>query len=274
MKGAQFMDVFKQGNLVIPLYFLGQYKKFKITLEEFIFLMYLYQLGDKSLFNPSKYAKDLNIDSNKVMEYIGTLTDKKLIQVEVVKKEKDLMEEVVLLDGLYRKFSLLMVEDTNERNASHQSNIFELVEKKFVIPSEYKMNTQKRRVQFYESSLDDFILISIDAYNNLITADKSNSIIKFDLNSAVDIGKSFTDIIDDFVINTLHKSTDMIKAICIAFPGIVNPDKGVVEEVLSRVSENRVNVRFKMPDGSTYTKVINTSELRMPFPQMKSRFDV
>ena len=51
-------------------------------------------------------------------------------------------------------------------------------------------------------------------------------------------------------------------------------DKGVVEEVLSRVSENRVNVRFKMPDGSTYTKVINTSELRMPFPQMKSRFDV
>lgn len=142
VKGAQFMDVFKQGNLVIPLYFLGQYKKFKITLEEFIFLMYLYQLGDKSLFNPSKYAKDLNIDSNKVMEYIGTLTDKKLIQVEVVKKEKDLMEEVVLLDGLYRKFSLLMVEDTNERNASYQSNIFELVEKEFgrtLSPIEYEI---------------------------------------------------------------------------------------------------------------------------------------
>lgn len=142
VKSAQFMDVFKQGNLVIPLYFLGQYKKFKITLEEFIFLMYLYQLGDKSLFNPSKYAKDLNIDSNKVMEYIGTLTDKKLIQVEVVKKEKDLMEEVVLLDGLYRKFSLLMVEDTNERNASHQSNIFELVEKEFgrtLSPIEYEI---------------------------------------------------------------------------------------------------------------------------------------
>ena len=108
----------------------------------------------------------------------------------------------------------------------------ELVEKKFVIPSEYKMNTQKRRVQFYESSLDDFILISIDAYNNLITADKSNSIIKFDMNADADIGESFTAIIDDFVINTLHKSTDMIKAICIAFPGIVNPDKGVVEKAI------------------------------------------
>ena len=108
----------------------------------------------------------------------------------------------------------------------------ELVEKKFVVPSEYKMNTQKRRVQFYESNLDDFILISIDAYNNLITADKSNSIIKFDMNADADIGESFTAIIDDFVINTLHKSTDMIKAICIAFPGIVNPDKGVVEKAI------------------------------------------
>ena len=37
------------------------------------------------------------------------------------------MEEVVILDGFYRKLSLLMVEDTNEKNASYQSNIFEIV---------------------------------------------------------------------------------------------------------------------------------------------------
>ena len=48
-------------------------------------------------------------------------------------------------------------------------------------------------------------------------------------------------------------------------------DKGVVESVLNRVSNNRVNVKFKMPDGSNYTKVINISELRMPFPQIKSK---
>ena len=51
-------------------------------------------------------------------------------------------------------------------------------------------------------------------------------------------------------------------------------DKGIVEEVLNKVSDNRVNVRFKMPDGSTYTKVINISELRMPFPQVKSKYEV
>lgn len=111
-------------------------------MEEFMFLMYLYQLGDKSLFNPSKYAKDLNIDSTKVMEFIGNLTDKKLIQVEVLKNDKDLMEEVVLLDGVFRRLSLLMVEDTNEKSASYQSNIFEIVEKEFgrtLSPIEYEI---------------------------------------------------------------------------------------------------------------------------------------
>ena len=141
MKGAEFVDILKQGHLVIPLYFLQHYKKLKVTLEEFVFLMYLYQLGDKSLFNPSKYEKELNIELSKVMEYISGLTEKKLIQVEVVKNDKGLMEEVVLLDGFYRKISLLMVEDHNEKN-SYQSNIFEVIEKEFgrtLSPIEYEI---------------------------------------------------------------------------------------------------------------------------------------
>lgn len=141
MKGAEFVDILRQGHLVIPLYFLQHYKKLKVTLEEFVFLMYLYQLGDKSLFNPSKYEKELNIELSKVMEYISGLTDKKLIQVEVVKNDKGLMEEVVLLDGLYRKISLLMVEQRNEKS-SYQSNIFEVIEKEFgrtLSPIEYEI---------------------------------------------------------------------------------------------------------------------------------------
>ena len=93
------------------------------------------------MFNPSKYEKELNIELSKVMEYISGLTDKKLIQVEVVKNDKGLMEEVVLLDGFYRKISLLMVEDHNEKN-SYQSNIFEVIEKEFgrtLSPIEYEI---------------------------------------------------------------------------------------------------------------------------------------
>ena len=130
MKNRQFIEIFKQGHLVIPLYFLKNYKKLKLTLEEFIFLMYLYQLGDKSLFNPLKYQEELQMDLSKIMEYIDSLTEKKLIQVEVIKNEKGLMEEVVLLDGFYRKLTLNMVEEENEKS-NYQSNIFEVVEKEF-----------------------------------------------------------------------------------------------------------------------------------------------
>lgn len=141
MKNRQFIEIFKQGHLVIPLYFLKNYKKLKLTLEEFIFLMYLYQLRDKSLFNPSKYQEELQMDLSKIMEYIDSLTEKKLIQVEVIKNEKGLMEEVVLLDGFYRKLTLNMVEEENEKS-NYQSNIFEVVEKEFgrtLSPMEYEI---------------------------------------------------------------------------------------------------------------------------------------
>lgn len=141
MKNRQFIEIFTQGHLVIPLYFLKNYKKLKLTLEEFIFLMYLYQLGDKSLFNPSKYQEELQMDFSKIMEYIDSLTEKKLIQVEVIKNEKGLMEEVVLLDGFYRKLTLNMVEEENEKS-NYQSNIFEVVEKEFgrtLSPMEYEI---------------------------------------------------------------------------------------------------------------------------------------
>ena len=142
MRSSQFVDVFKQGHVVIPIYFLQQFKKLKITMEEFVFLMYLYRFGDKTVFNPSKYSEDLNIESMKILEMIDSLSEKNLIQVDVLKNEKGLREEVILLEGFYRKLSLLMVEDTNERQSNYQSNIYEIIEKEFgrtLSPIEYEI---------------------------------------------------------------------------------------------------------------------------------------
>lgn len=130
MKALQVVDVFREGHLVVPIYLLKNYKKFKVSLDEFIFLMYLYQLGDHSLFNPSKYQEELGMDLAQVMKYIETLTDHKLIQVEVVKNEKGLMEEVVMLDGFFGKISSIFIENSNSQKNS-QSDIFEFIEKEF-----------------------------------------------------------------------------------------------------------------------------------------------
>ncbi len=131
MNRAKFMEIIQEGNLVIPMFFLKNYKKFSLELEEFMFLMYLYHLGNKSPFNPSKYQEDLGMDLSTVMKLVEVLTDKKMIRVEVLKGDKGLREEVVVLDDFYQKVSFLLVEEENEKKEKNDSNIFEVIEKEF-----------------------------------------------------------------------------------------------------------------------------------------------
>ena len=131
MKGSKLIDVFKCGNIVIPLYIFKEHKKFNIEMDTFVFLMYLYNLGNKTLFNPSKFGQELNIELMEVMNYIGVLTDKHLIRVEVVKNDKGLMEEVLVLDDFYNRLSFIMMEEVNGVSKSEGSTIFEVIEKEF-----------------------------------------------------------------------------------------------------------------------------------------------
>lgn len=142
MKSSKLIEIFKQGNMVIPLYFLQHYKDFKLELEEFIFLMYLYNLGNKFLFDPGKFSSELNIELMDVMNYIGNLTEKHFIRVEVLKNEKGLMEEVVILDEFYNKLSMITIDEVNNTSNSEDSNIFEIIEKEFgrtLSPIEYEI---------------------------------------------------------------------------------------------------------------------------------------
>lgn len=142
MKNSKVISILKQGNIVIPLYLLKNYSKFKISLEEFIFLMYLYNIGEEFLFDPKKLSTDLGIDLGNVMTYISKLTDTGYIKVDVVKNESKIMEERVSLSGFYQKMSLLLSEDINDKTDIDNSNIFEIIEKEFgrtLSPIEYEI---------------------------------------------------------------------------------------------------------------------------------------
>lgn len=131
MKNSQMIQLIQEGNLVIPIYLLKNYKKFVVELEEFIFLMYLYHLGDKHPFDPNSFSKELNIDISTIMKYIASLTEKKLIKVDVIKNEKDFTEEVILLDDFYQKIKILIIEESNEEINPEDSDVFETIEKEF-----------------------------------------------------------------------------------------------------------------------------------------------
>ena len=142
MKSAKLIDIFKQGHIVIPLFMLQHYKELKLEIGEFLFLMYLYNLGNKFIFDPSNFASDLNLDIKDVMNYIGTLSDKHFIRVEVMKNDKGLMEEMVLMDDFYSKLSLITMDEINNASSTDSSNIYEVIEKEFgrtLSPMEYEI---------------------------------------------------------------------------------------------------------------------------------------
>ncbi len=141
MKSSKLIDVFKSGHIVIPLFFLKNYNRWNLKIEEFVFLMYLYNLGNEFLFNPTQFSNDLNIDLKEVMNYVDVLTNKGLIRVEVLNGEKGLKEEYILLDDFYQKVALLTMEEVNE-SKSEDSSIFSLIEKEFgrtLSPIEYEI---------------------------------------------------------------------------------------------------------------------------------------
>ena len=140
MKNSKLIDIFKNGNIVVPLYLLKNYKKLNIELDEFIFLMYLYNLGDNFLFDPNKFSNDLGMDTTMIMSYVSNLCDKKLIRLEVSKNGK-IMEEVLSLDGFYNKLKCLTIEDVSD-NDNTDSDIFEIIQKEFgrtLSPTEFEI---------------------------------------------------------------------------------------------------------------------------------------
>lgn len=130
MKNTKVIDIFKDGNIVIPIYLIKHYKELNLKLEEFLFLMYLYDLGNHYVFDPNKFSSDLNLKLEDIMNYVSILTDKGFITVEVLKNDKGLMEEVIVLDSFYDKLSLFTMKEVNKIDKS-DSNIYELIEKEF-----------------------------------------------------------------------------------------------------------------------------------------------
>lgn len=143
MKSSKLIEIFKQGNMVIPLYLLQHFKDLKLKLEEFIFLMYLYNLGDNFIFDPTKFGNDLNMSLVEVMSLIEVLTDKKFIRVESKKNDKGIMEEFIIMDDFYSKLTMITIDEVNkETNDVSKSDIFEVIQKEFgrtISPIEFEI---------------------------------------------------------------------------------------------------------------------------------------
>lgn len=144
MKSSKLVEILKKGNFVVPLYLFQLRDKFNISFQEFIFLVYLTNLGNKIIFNPNSLANDLNLTLEEVLSYIDSLTEKNYISIEVIKNDKNVMEEYIILDLFYEKLTNMMIDNINQTKIEEEknSNVFEVIEKEFarpLTPTEYEI---------------------------------------------------------------------------------------------------------------------------------------
>lgn len=132
MKNKNVLDMLKSKNIVVPLYLYRCYSKLNIGLEDFIFLMYLYNHGEKVLFDPSIISSDLGIDIKHVMLLISNLTEAKLLNLEVIKNDKNISEEYISITDFYQKMSLIIMDEVNnDTSRDDEESIFDIIEREF-----------------------------------------------------------------------------------------------------------------------------------------------
>lgn len=141
MKNKIMVDMIKSKNIVIPLYLYKLKDKLGLTTDEFIFIMYLYNEGEFVLFDLNKINEELGISHNELMNLIGLLNGKNLIEFKVIDNDKGIKEEYLSLENFYNKVSLLLM-DNKEEEKEEQVNVFSMIEQEFgktLSPMEYEI---------------------------------------------------------------------------------------------------------------------------------------
>lgn len=158
-----------QKDYTVPRLLINNYKKFNITSDELIFIIYL--INNEEDFNPKKISQDLNMDLNQTMELINNLTSKGLIELEI-KKINNIRTEFINIENVYKKIAFQLIEQKEEKN---NNNIFDTFEKEFgrtLSPMEYEIINS-----WTETFKDETIVLALkeatyNGVNNLRYIDK------------------------------------------------------------------------------------------------------
>ncbi len=127
----KIIELMQERPLVIPRTLFKNYHKLNITEEELIVLIYIWDMGDKVVYNPEIIMNDLDMDKFKVMEIVNSLMEKKVINIVVEKnKVSKKSEEYIALDFLYHKLVNLVIEDKSVSNDDN-GDVFTTFEQEF-----------------------------------------------------------------------------------------------------------------------------------------------
>lgn len=160
-------SVIQERPIIIPRILFKDYKKLNILEEELILLIYLIDMGDKIIYNPDIFVKELGFDKFKAMEIISNLVEKNIISLVVEKNRSGKTEEYIDVSLLYNKLynDIFDVEDDDEEDIT---NIFSRFENEFgrpISPMEYEIIKGWINDRFSEELITEALKEAV--YNNV-----------------------------------------------------------------------------------------------------------
>ena len=114
----------KQQPIMVPRVLFNYYKKLNITEEELIVLISILNLGDKIVYDPNFFTKEIDMDKYKAMQLITDLAEKGIIELKVENNTSGKKEDYIYLDPLYNKMLNLLIDLELGTNKVIDSNIF------------------------------------------------------------------------------------------------------------------------------------------------------
>ena len=103
------INLIKDRPLYIPRLLLSNYKSLGISDEELIIIMVIMNYGDKVIYDPELFAKDLNGDKRNIMKNIDSLCDKNILSL-IIEKNNRKSYEYISLDSLYEKLLNIVID--------------------------------------------------------------------------------------------------------------------------------------------------------------------
>lgn len=142
MKTENVLKLLKEKDIVIPQILIKSYRKLNITEKELVYLIYLINEGENTLFDVPTYSENLNWDITEIMEVTSSLCEKKIIDLKV-KKEGTKIKESVDVSNLYNLLLMIIIDNEAalEEEKNNNSEIYTIIENEFgrpLSPIEYE----------------------------------------------------------------------------------------------------------------------------------------
>ena len=132
------IKLIKDKPLYIPKILINNYKLLDITDEELIVIMVIMSYGDKVIYNPEEFAKEINGSKKDIMRIIDSLCDKNVLSL-VIEKKNQKTYEYITMDSLYDKlFNLVIDRDEDKEIDNSIFSVFENELGRTLSPMEYE----------------------------------------------------------------------------------------------------------------------------------------